>query len=81
MSALDAFGLFSVTLCLICYTLETRSHWYIMGFTVGCVLCSVYGFAQGAWPFGVIEAIWTVVSLRRWLIARKAGVGLTARKA
>jgi hypothetical protein len=55
---------------LVCYALEDRSHWYMLGFTFGCVLASVYGFLQGAWPFGVVEAIWAVVALRRWQRAR-----------
>ena len=72
MDALSAFGLFAVTFCLICYTLEDRSHWSILGFAAGCVLCSIYGFLQGAWPFGLVEVVWTAVSLRRWMVARKA---------
>ncbi len=74
MSVLDAFGLFAVTLCLICYTLEDKHPRYILGFAVGCVLGSIYGFLQGAWPFGLVEAIWTVVSTRRWLAARKTAL-------
>ena len=35
-----------------------------------CALGSVYGFLQGAWPFGVVEGIWSVVALRRWWLAR-----------
>jgi hypothetical protein len=31
----------------------------------------VYGFLQGAWPFGVVEAVWSVIALRRWMGARK----------
>ncbi|MGZ5149063.1 MAG: hypothetical protein ACXWCY_23280 [Burkholderiales bacterium] len=69
MDPLTAFGLFSVTAMLVCYALEHRSPWFILGFAGACVLGSVYGFLQGAWPFGVIEAIWAVVALRRWLRA------------
>ena len=72
MSSLDAFGLFSVTVCLICYALEDRSPWYILGFAASCVLGSIYGFLQGAWPFGLVEAVWTLVAARRWLAARRA---------
>lgn len=72
MSSLDAFGLFAVAFCLLCYTLEPKSHWYILGFTLGCILGSIYGFLQGAWPFGLVEAVWTVIAFRRWLAARKA---------
>ena len=70
MDALTWFGLVTLTAMLLCYAFETRSHWLILGFAVCCVLASVYGFLQGAWPFGVIEAIWTVVAARRWQVAR-----------
>ena len=67
MDALTAFGLFAVTLMLVCYAAEDRSPWFILAFAAACALGSVYGFLQGAWPFGLVEAIWSVVALRRWL--------------
>jgi hypothetical protein len=63
---LTAFGLFAVTAMLVCYALEQRSRWFILGFAGACALGSAYGFLQGAWPFGVVEAIWAVVALHRW---------------
>jgi hypothetical protein len=69
MDALTMFGLIAVTLMLVTYALERRSPWYILAFAVACGLGSIYGFLQGAWPFGVIEAIWAGVALRRWLQA------------
>lgn len=66
MDSLTLFGLFSVTAMLVCYALEDRSHWYVLGFAGACALGSVYGFLQGAWPFGAIEAIWAAVAARRW---------------
>jgi hypothetical protein len=51
---------------LVMYALENRSHWYILGFAVSCVLGSAYGFLQGAWPFGLIEGVWALVAARRW---------------
>ena len=66
MDRLTLFGLFAVTAMLVFYALEDRSPWFIVGFAVACALGSVYGFLQGAWPFGVVEAIWAVVALRRW---------------
>jgi hypothetical protein len=45
---------------------ENRSHWLILAFAAACVLGSIYGFLQGAWPFGLVEAIWAIVALRRW---------------
>jgi hypothetical protein len=72
MDRLTLFGLFAVTAMLVCYALERRSTWFILAFAGSCGLGSAYGFLQGAWPFGVIEAIWTLVVLRRWYLARRA---------
>ena len=66
MDFLNAFGLFSVTAMLVFYALEGRSPWYIFAFAVACALGSVYGFLQGAWPFGLVEAVWALVALVRW---------------
>jgi len=70
MSALSLFGLIAVTLMLVFYTLEKRSPWFILGFAFSCMLGSTYGFLQGAWPFGLVEGVWSVVALRRWWLAR-----------
>jgi hypothetical protein len=56
---------------LICYAFEKRSHWFILGFSAACLLGSLYGFLQGAWPFGVIESIWALIALKRWFTERK----------
>jgi hypothetical protein len=64
--ALTIFGLFAVSAMLVCYALEQRSHWWILGFAFACLLGSAYGFLQGAWPFGFVEAIWAAVAFRRW---------------
>jgi hypothetical protein len=66
---LTAFGLFAVTAMLVSYALEKRSPWFILAFAGACALGSVYGFLQGAWPFGLVEAIWSIVALRRWWLA------------
>ena len=68
-SPLALFGLFAVTAMLVCYALEDRSSWFILAFALACALGSVYGFLQGAWPFGLVEAVWFLVALRRWRIA------------
>lgn len=70
MDALTAFGLVAVTAMLICYACESRSPWYVLGFAGACALGSIYGFVQGAWPFGVVEGIWSLVALRRWWRSR-----------
>ena len=55
---------------VVCYALENRGRGFVLAFAGSCVLASVYGFLQGAWPFGIVEAIWSVVALRRWWLAR-----------
>lgn len=67
MDALTLFGLVAVSLMLIFYALEARSPWFVLAFAGACALGSAYGFLQGAWPFGVVEAIWALVALRRWM--------------
>jgi hypothetical protein len=73
MDALSAFGLCTVTAMLVCYALEQRSTWFILAFAGSCALGSTYGFLQGAWPFGLVEAIWTLVAVRRWHTMRGLG--------
>jgi hypothetical protein len=68
---LTLFGLFAVTAMLVTYALEKRSTWFILAFAGSCILGSAYGFMQGAWPFGLVEAIWSVVALRRWWSVRE----------
>ena len=71
MDPLTLFGLLAVTAMLVCYALEDRSHWFVLGFAAACALGSIYGFLQGAWPFGLVEAIWAVVALRRWSVRQR----------
>jgi hypothetical protein len=66
MDALTLFGLVSVTAMLIFYALEDRSAWYVLAFAGACALGSLYGFMQGAWPFGLVEAVWSAIAVRRW---------------
>jgi hypothetical protein len=66
MDALTLFGLFAVTAMLVFYALESRTPWFTLAFAAACALGSAYGFLQGAWPFGVIEAIWAAVAVYRW---------------
>ena len=68
MDYLTLFGLFSVTAMLVFYALEDRNPLFILAFAVACALGSAYGFLQGAWPFGVIEArIRSPVGITPWL--------------
>ena len=66
MSALSAFGLAAVGAMLVFYALEERGPHWVLAFAAACALASLYGFLQGAWPFGLVEAVWALVALRRW---------------
>ncbi len=52
---------------MLMYALERRHSGFILAaFALGCALASAYGFLSGAWPFGVVEAIWTAVAIHRY---------------
>jgi hypothetical protein len=68
LDLLSLFGLFAVSAMLVFYALESRSRAWILAFAGACVLGSAYGFLQGAWPFGIVEAVWSAVAVRRWWI-------------
>jgi len=71
MNVLTAFGLFAVTAMVVCYALEHRHHSFILLFAFSCVLGSVYGFLQGAWPFGLVELVWSGIAMARWWSGRR----------
>jgi hypothetical protein len=70
MDRLTLFGLVAVSAMLVFYAIESKSSWCVLGFAVACVMGSAYGFLQGAWPFGLVEAVWSIVAFNRWLKAR-----------
>ena len=70
MDTLTLFGLVAVTAMLVCYANEHRGRTWVLAFAVACLAGSAYGFLQGAWPFGVVEAIWAGVALRRWFFVQ-----------
>ncbi|MGD0394450.1 MAG: hypothetical protein ABSC41_17630 [Acidimicrobiales bacterium] len=70
---LTIFGVVVLTFMMAMYALERRGPAFILAFALGCALSSTYGFLSGAWPFGVVEAIWTVVAIHRYTnTARKS---------
>ena len=70
VTTITTFGLVAVTAMLLSYAFEKRSHWCVLAFAISCGLASVYGFLQGAWPFGVVEIVWALVALHRWRTVR-----------
>jgi len=51
------------------YALEKRGRRFILAFALGCLLSSAYGFLSGAWPFGVVEFVWSWIAIRRYRLA------------
>ncbi|MBV8149407.1 MAG: hypothetical protein JO092_09975 [Candidatus Eremiobacteraeota bacterium] len=70
MTALTAFGASAVTIMMVSYALESRSRAYTLVFAFACMAASAYGWLAGTWPFGVIEAVWAVIALRKWASVR-----------
>lgn len=66
MSLVTLFGVVAVTFMMTMYALERRGPAFILLFALGCLLSSTYGFLSGAWPFGVVEAIWAVIAVQRY---------------
>ena len=63
---LTLFGVAALTFMMLMYALESRGRGFILAFACGCGLASLYGFLSGAWPFGVVEAVWAVIAARRF---------------
>ena len=63
------FGVISLTFMMVMYALEPRGRGFVLAFAGGCALSSAYGFLSGAWPFGVVEAIWCVIAIRRFALS------------
>jgi hypothetical protein len=66
-TAITIYGVLAVTFMMVMYALESRHRGFILGFAIGCLLSSSYGFLAGTWPFGVVEAVWSLIALRRYL--------------
>jgi hypothetical protein len=71
LTPLTIFGLFAVTAMVVCYAFESRSPAFILAFAGACVLGSIYGFLQGAWPFGAVELVWSAIAVARWRKAKR----------
>jgi hypothetical protein len=70
MSPLTVYGVAVLSFMMLMYALEGRGSRFILAFGLGCLLSSVYGFVSGAWPFGVVEALWCLIAVRRFTVAR-----------
>ncbi len=72
MSGLNVFGLCAVSVMVICYAMEKHHPHFVLAFAVSCILASIYGFLQGAWPFGLVECVWAIIAAKRWWFTARA---------
>lgn len=71
MSAVTIYGVTALTFMMVMYALESRSKRFIAAFALGCAMSSCYGFLSGTWPFGVVEGIWTVIAIGRYVASTR----------
>lgn len=69
---ITAYGVVALCFMMTMYALERRGPAFVLAFAAGCLLSSAYGFLSGAWPFGVVEAVWAAIAVRRYLTTRPA---------
>ena len=63
---LTAFGTIAVSAMLIAYWQEPRSKWWIAVFAGGSAATATYSGFVEAWPVLGVEALWSLVALRRF---------------
>jgi hypothetical protein len=71
------YGVVALTFMMTMYALERRAAAFVLAFAFGCLLSSLYGFLSGAWPFGIVEAIWAVIALKRYTVRQHGEAGAT----
>ncbi len=57
---------------MLSYSLESRSRWYVLIFAGASAATAIYSGLAGVFPITVIEAIWSLVALRRFAIRHRA---------
>lgn len=72
MDHLTIFGLLALISTVIFDTLEKRNRWFILCFALGCVGAAYYGFASGAWPFGIVEGLWATIKVCHFIFDKRS---------
>jgi hypothetical protein len=63
---LTVFGAGAVTLMMVMYRLRAAAEGSCSRSRPAARCQARYGFLVGVWPFGIVEAIWSLVALRRY---------------
>ncbi len=66
------FGSVAVSIMMLSYTLEARSRWYVLIFAGASAATAIYSALAGVYPITVIEAVWSLVALRRYVVRYRA---------
>ncbi len=72
---LTVFGSVAVTIMMLPYAFESRSVWavwLILVFTIGSAATALYSAMVGVYPITAIEAIWSVVAVRRFVVTYRS---------
>ena len=64
---LTIFGSIAVSIMFLSYWLEPRSRWYVLIFAVASAATSLYSGLAEVYPIMVIEALWSLVALQRFV--------------
>ena len=67
---MTVFSATAVSMMPLAYALEQRHRAFIALFALACALSSAYGFLIGSVPFGAVEALWSLLALQRFRVAR-----------
>jgi hypothetical protein len=67
---LTVFGSAAVAIMFLSYWLEPRSRWFILAFAIASAATAVYSGLANVYPIMVIEALWSLVALRRFMQSR-----------
>lgn len=75
LDPLTAFGIASLGAMMIFYTLESRSPRWTLAFALASWSSAVYGWLAGAWPFTIVESVWGLIALRKYVLRRRVAQG------
>jgi hypothetical protein len=70
-TAVTLYGVCALTFMMVMYALERRHRLFVLAFALGCLLSSAYGFLSKAWPFGIVEGVWSVIAVARFVRERR----------
>ena len=64
---LITFGVVAVSIMFLSYWNEERSKWLVLVFAIGCGLTSLYSGLAAVYPITVVEGLWALVALHRFI--------------